>query len=102
MSPEANLIRWAKFRATKQGIPFDLVKEDIKIPKECPVLHIPLVVGVRKSHANSPSLDRIVPSLGYVKGNIHVISHRANQIKSNATPEELIAVALFFSHLTKE
>lgn len=39
------------------------------------------------------SLDRIVPSLGYVPGNVAVISHRANRIKSDATADELRAVA---------
>ena len=37
---------------------------------------------------DSPSLDRIVPELGYVKGNIRVISNRANHLKSDATLEE--------------
>jgi hypothetical protein len=37
----------------------------------------------------SPSLDCLVPSKGYVVGNVAVISKRANNIKSNASPEEL-------------
>jgi len=44
-------------------------------------------VGVFAHH--SPSLDRVVPNLGYVKGNVHVISWRANSLKKNATIEEL-------------
>lgn len=38
---------------------------------------------------DSPSIDRIIPELGYTKGNIRVISNRANLLKSNATIEEL-------------
>jgi hypothetical protein len=38
---------------------------------------------------NSPSIDRIDPARGYIKENIWVISHRANQIKSDASHEEL-------------
>lgn len=38
---------------------------------------------------NSPSLDIIIPSKGYVKGNVWVISNRANRAKSNLSLEEL-------------
>jgi len=38
---------------------------------------------------DSPTLDRIDPNKGYVKGNIQVLSHLANMMKSNATAEEL-------------
>lgn len=37
-----------------------------------------------------------MPAMGYVKGNIIVISNRANRIKNNATIPELRAVADFF------
>lgn len=36
-----------------------------------------------------PSLDKIIPKLVYVKGNVWVVSNKANRIKSNATIEEL-------------
>lgn len=52
--------------------------------------------------ANSPSLDRIVPALGYAPGNIHWISYRANAIKSNATPDELHKVADYMEKLWSE
>ena len=41
----------------------------------------------------SPSLDKIKPHLGYVPGNVLVVSHRANMIKHDATPEELSLLA---------
>jgi hypothetical protein len=59
------------------------------------ILGIPLVMGDKYAHDNSPSLDRIIPELGYVKGNIMVISHKANTIKSNANIEELEKVFCF-------
>jgi hypothetical protein len=63
-------------------------------PKDgfCPALGIPLEWGGKVYH-NSPSLDRIVPSLGYVKGNVAFLSHKANLIKSDATTAEICAVA---------
>ena len=80
----------AKERANISGIPFDLLEKDIFIPEVCHVLGIPMYRGTNgKLHDGSPTIDRLVPSLGYVKDNISVISHRANRIKQNATIEEL-------------
>ena len=42
---------------------------------------------------DSPSIDRLIPELGYIKGNVNVISLRANIIKNNATKDELIKIA---------
>lgn len=87
----------ARARAKKYGIPFDITIEDIpEIPDRCPLLGIPLVIWrSRNEHrTNSPSLDKIDPRLGYVKGNLWIISTRANQIKNDATPDELMKVAL--------
>jgi hypothetical protein len=39
--------------------------------------------------STSPSIDRVDSSKGYTKDNIQVISHRANNLKNNATLEEL-------------
>ena len=90
---KTHLVRNARQRAKTFGVPFEITKEDIVIPDFCPVLGIPIRVTTfsngRKDWGNSPSLDRIVPELGYVKGNICVISLRANRIKCDATPEEL-------------
>lgn len=72
----------ARRRARRLGIPFSLPKGSIRVPELCPVLAIPIRVGSGRS-ANSPSLDRIVPSQGYVPGNVRVISDRANRIKGN-------------------
>ena len=93
--PERALLSSAKQRAKEAGVPFSITEEDIIIiPPCCPVLGIPLQRKAgRGGGDNSPSLDRIVPELGYVPGNIAVISNRANRIKSNATAEEIERVA---------
>lgn len=80
-------------RAKLESIQFDLTHADIKIPERCPILDIALRIGDGKATGCSPSLDRIIPELGYVKGNVHVISLKANTIKSNATPDEIGKVA---------
>ena len=93
--PEKDMLANARIRAREKDLPFSISYKDIKIPALCPVLNIPLERGVGVSHDNSPSLDRITPDKGYVLGNIKVISYRANRIKSNATNEELVAVAKY-------
>ncbi len=92
------MVRTAKARATKAGVPFSLTPDDITIPSECPVFGIPIIVGASRASDNSPSLDRVVPRFGYVPGNVLVISNRANRIKNDATPTELRQVADFFEH----
>jgi hypothetical protein len=83
----------ARARANRSGVPFDLMPGDILIPEVCPILGIPLAIGAKKAGPCSPSLDRIKPGLGYVPGNIQVISSRANTLKRDATPQELLAFA---------
>lgn len=86
-------------RCKKGNIPFDLTIEDIFIPQYCPVLNIELKVGDGKTHDSSPSLDRIVPELGYIKNNVIVVSHKANRIKNNAKTCELKRVYEFYEKL---
>jgi hypothetical protein len=93
---ERHLYNVARLRAKKTGVPFAITREDVVIPTHCPVLGIPLIVGVYGMGAmnpQSPSLDRLVPSLGYVPGNVAVISWRANRIKLDGTAAEHRAIA---------
>lgn len=83
-----------KSRAIKQGVPWEAdAYEGLDMPAVCPVLGIPLFKGTGGPTMNSPSIDRKVPSMGYVKGNIQIISQLANGMKQNATPEQLLAFA---------
>jgi hypothetical protein len=61
----------------------------IEYPKVCPVLRIELDWGMNGRQPNSPSLDRINPKFGYIKGNVMMISDLANSMKNSATPEQL-------------
>lgn len=81
----------AKKRAKIKNMEFNITVEDIPdIPKYCSVLGIELKSNSTNSPLDSsPSIDRIDSSKGYVKGNIRIISNRANRIKSDATIDEL-------------
>ena len=90
LTQEYKMFHWAKSRARQQGIPFDIELSDIIIPEVCLVFGFKLrCTGLGRAMPDSPSLDRIKPELGYVKGNIRVISFKANSIKNDASIEEL-------------
>lgn len=86
----------AKARAKRQSIPFGISASDIVLPDVCPILGIPLQANVKHMKDNSPTLDRIYPDQGYVPGNVVVVSLRANRIKSDCTPDELIEMGMRF------
>lgn len=101
VEPKRAMLNAAKRRAKQKGIPFNLTLEDISIPDYCPVLGIPLEIGKGAATDGSPSLDRIMPAMGYVKGNVIVISWRANRLKSDGLPDEHRRIANFFEHHIK-
>lgn len=78
----------ARHSAKKKGVDFNITEEDIQIPETCPVLGIPLKFNGGYRSDNSPSMDRFDNSLGYIKGNVNVISWRANNLKRDGTAEE--------------
>lgn len=88
---ERGLLSGAKARSKKRGLEFNLELSDIVIPEFCPILDIPLIRNHNggKPSKNSPSLDRVDSALGYIKGNVQVISYFANTMKQDATEEEL-------------
>lgn len=77
------LLYGSRVRAKRLALPHTLTLVDIVIPSFCPILGVPLVRVPGKQSPHAPSLDRVVPSLGYVPGNVRVISQRANTLKSN-------------------
>jgi hypothetical protein len=88
----------AKLRAVASGVEFALDRRDVVIPERCPILGTLFTVGDRRT---APSLDRIDPTRGYVRGNVHVISWRANRLKSDALPWELRAIADYMARLMR-
>ena len=69
--PVAALLERARERAARLDLPFNLRRRDVVVPPVCPVLGVPLAAGSERS-SGSPSLDRIRPALGYVRGNVRV------------------------------
>jgi hypothetical protein len=98
-NPDVYLFHAAKSRAKKYNIPFNITREDVIIPTHCPVFGFPLEHGDKGFHENSPSIDQIIPEKGYTKGNIVVVSFKANRMKQNATVVELEQLAAFYRKL---
>lgn len=101
-NPIAGLMTGAKSRSTKYKVPFSITYNDLDRPKYCPVLGIELEyynpTNPRNRKYYSPasaSIDRIRPWLGYVPGNVMIISARANILKSNGTISEMRKILKF-------
>lgn len=91
-------IRTIRGRAKRKGMEFNIDRTDLKLPQICPVLGIPILLGVGGSGMkapNSPSVDRFDNTKGYIKGNVRVISNRANILKRDATLEEMRAIVRY-------
>lgn len=93
------LLYAAKDRAKKLDIEFNLEKSDIVVPDVCPVFGTAFKIGDKSL---APSLDRIDPCKGYVKGNVAIISFRANRLKNNASADDLRKVAAYVERATAE
>ena len=105
-NPAVPILNSIRVRSKRDGIPCDLTVDYLRrllaATRFCPVLGIPLehkVNGKRDGpRDNSPSVDRFEPARGYVVGNVFVISHRANRLKSDATRQELQKVLDWMDH----
>lgn len=94
-------IRRIRHRCKERGLAFDLGVADIPVPTVCPVLGIPITLGAPPRSPGLPSIDRIIPALGYVRGNVVVISWRANNLKHDCTSAaELRLVADYIERST--
>lgn len=89
------LYEWAKVRASKRKQEFSINREDVLIPDVCPVFGTPF----ERNTIYAASIDRIDNKLGYVPGNVVVISLKANKLKSNASLKELQALTSWLENL---
>jgi hypothetical protein len=93
LNPGLTLYYNARQRARRNNLPFDLKVSDIFVPDFCPVLGMRLEVSDKIISPNSTTLDKIVPKLGYIRGNIQVISNRANSMKHDASISDMMLFA---------
>ena len=92
-NPTKYLFALAKRRAVKLGREFSIEQSDLTVPVICPLLLIP--INPYSVHQDfRPSIDRIDSTKGYIKGNVQIISHKANRLKSNAVGDELMMLAI--------
>ena len=91
--PRKRLWKLARDRARKRGILFNLEVEDIIVPRLCPILKTRLILFGKRDDA--PSIDKIINSKGYVRGNIKVISMKANRMKGAATIRQMERILLY-------
>ncbi len=86
--PQYYLWYVARTRARKFNVPFDIEPEDIVIPEVCPISGNTLVKATGYD-PNSMSLDKVINDLGYIKGNVKVVSRAWNLKKSDMSIEQL-------------
>ena len=97
--------RQRRNQALKKGIPFTVDLDDIEQPELCPILGIKLNYGWggKSGHLRDPAkatIDKVIPALGYVPGNVFIISWRANKLKSDMTFEELEKIMNYIKEKT--
>jgi hypothetical protein len=94
LAQKRQMLSGARSRAKRGGYPCTITLDDFHIPEVCPVLGIEITLGGQGGRPTdgSPSLDKIIPALGYVPGNCIVTSQRANVLKSDATVAEMGAL----------
>jgi hypothetical protein len=104
MKEISTLYSQLKSSAKSRGIEFSITKtdlHDLSFPMTCPVLGIRLDWNRGTAGDDSYSIDRINNAIGYVPGNLVVISNRANSLKRDATLKELQLLAEFYTELTE-
>ena len=100
--PRISMYSSAKHRARQLNIPFSIDVDDIVIPAYCPVFGIELKRGHQKISDYSPTLDKIIPELGYIKGNVVVMSRIANRLKNNSSLIQLVQLGKWAEGLLRD
>lgn len=99
-NPFLHKVTRARSRSQSLGVPFNLDVEYLESiwTGMCPVLHVPISLTSKREDEDSAELDRFVPELGYVKGNVNFLSRRANRLKNSASVKELENLVFWMKH----
>jgi hypothetical protein len=93
-------LRNCREHARQYGVPFSLTEADIApIPDKCASCSVIMIRG--GPWRTQPSLDRMIPTDGYISGNVAWICRRCNQVKNNATVAELRIVLAYMERHPK-
>ena len=83
----------SKRRARDKNLPFNLTSDYLEsiFPKNCicPILGYKMKVSNITLGKLSPTLDRVNPRLGYIKGNVEFVSNIANCMMTSATGRDI-------------
>ncbi len=83
----------SKRRSRDKNLPFNLTSDYLEsiFPKNCicPILGYKMKVSNITLGKLSPTLDRINPRLGYIKGNVEFVSNIANCMMTSATGKDI-------------
>ncbi len=95
---EEEKVKKIRIRAKKKNFPFNLEPSDLlPLPKFCPMFGILLDYSGGPDKRSRASVDRIKPELGYVKGNVRIISTSANYAKLDGDDSIFDAIRLHHS-----
>ena len=80
----------AASKASSNKVPCDVDAEYLESiwTDVCPVFGDKLDVSAPRGEDGCAELDRFIPELGYVKGNVTFLSRKANRLKNSMTTEE--------------
>ena len=96
------LVCQLKRKAKHKGQRFEIGAKDLlPAPDVCPALGIPLRYDGKGPRGNWATIDKIVPALGYIPGNVQIISWRANRLKGDGSPRELLAIVNYITRRIK-
>lgn len=91
------LMIFSQAKRNNRGIDFSITRRDVVIPEVCPIFSVPF-----DRDRFAPSLDRLDNTLGYIPGNVWVISKLANTMKNSATLSELFTFCANFKALLED
>ena len=80
-------------KSVKNNIPFDITKQDLidmqNKSDTCPCCFEPFDFNLNGKNPHSPSVDRVIPELGYVPGNVEMICYECNRRKNSSSIEQI-------------